>query len=618
MTNLETNSARSRLSLILAAAILVQTFLGGNGALGRNLPGDGNAWQLITMEKNISEGAANGTEKFPAVESGTCPVETCPVEASPTEQGMYDGQSREEFSRPMAHGQNAEEINARETKNASEGEKFPRVRSGTRPIEYGEHEKRHYKEFLKLMAYGRNAEEINAREAKNALEGEKFPRVGSGTRPIEWGVYDGRRHREILDLLNYERNVREINSEKTENAARKTPTGIKELLETYRLEANGKLTIETKESSGAAGEVDKSLEAWLNDRLGVDRVKAIETKESSVAPSGGVTEKEAEESQGTNSSTREETAPAAGERKKDDSSKLKLQERDGRITSISIGNARTIFSDLAALARANGNKKLWTAVSYARLGHGESASKTNARSLRIGYSPLAADSSRSLAVIVSIDKSGTFLKKKNGGALRGKLTSTGASIALRGAASGIASYANLSTNALLYYGYGYNKAGPRRSVSRGRGSFNSHSLGLALGLDYKIELGQTYSLVPTLTIDYLRSSLGERKGGFSSLSLSSVAINYGLEGTMALTKLLELTLGLGYSQMIALGSHRDLYRDRDSLNLSLKLAGRLEGGNRLALALTYRTAEGAAGPVAVFQKGFSSLGRFGIGLEWSL
>ncbi|MDR3079216.1 MAG: autotransporter outer membrane beta-barrel domain-containing protein [Rickettsiales bacterium] len=299
-----------------------------------------------------------------------------------------------------------------------------------------------------------------------------------------------------------------------------------------------------------------------------------------------------------------------------DSGQLKLQEGDSRITSISIGNARAIFSDLAAGARANGGKRLWTAVSYARLGHGESASKTNVGSLRVGYSPLAANSSRSLAVIVSIDRSRTSLEEKNGDALEGELTSTGAGIALRGA-SGIAD-GNFGLGTLLYYGYGYNKASLGGAISKDLGSFNSHSLGLALGLDYRIELGRAYSLVPTLAVDYLRSSLAEREGGLSSLSLSSVTINYGLEGTMALTKLLELTLGLDYSQVIALGSHRDLYRDRDSLNFSLELAGRLAGGNRVALALAYRTAEGAAGPVAVFQKGFSSLGRFGIRLDWSL
>jgi hypothetical protein len=297
-----------------------------------------------------------------------------------------------------------------------------------------------------------------------------------------------------------------------------------------------------------------------------------------------------------------------------DPSQLKLWEGDSRIISVLIANSRSLFSDLAALARANGSKKLWTAVSYARLGHEESASKTNATSLRVGYSPLAADSSRSLTVIVSLDKYGTSLGEKNGDALEGELTSTGIGITLRGTNSIADSNFVLAT--LVYYGYGYNKASLGGAISRDLGSFNSHSFGRALSLSYRIEMGKTYSLVPTLTIDHLRSFLASRNDDLSNLDLGSAAINYGLEGSMTLTRDLELALGLGYSQIIAIDSYN---RDRNSLNFSLRVAGKLpKGGNRLVLALAYRTAEGAASLSAVSQKGFSSLGRFSLGLELDL
>ncbi|MDR1494424.1 MAG: autotransporter outer membrane beta-barrel domain-containing protein [Rickettsiales bacterium] len=399
-----------------------------------------------------------------------------------------------------------------------------------------------------------------------------------------------------------EREVSEAKEKEIEGKVVKKEVEIREKEENESNEIeNEKCEVATKEE--VEEEVEEDVEEEVNNRVeekeAKDKVvkKEVEIIENGEKESNEIEKKEAKQRSFARDISRDSSQPRL------------LEEGDAGIVGILFANSRNIFSRVSNEARINGKNRQWVIVDYYRTSHKNLASKTNSIGLTAGYSPLMVDDNYSLTIILS----GTSLEGENSDSLKGELGTTSIGAAIRGRVKMVG---NLGTSAIAYYGHNFNKASLDGVIAKKMKNYSSYDLGFGFGMDYELKINKIYSLAPAVTVDYLNSRRA-RQDDLSERQLTSINLNYILDNSISISNTLEMTLGVGYSQMITLGKDKSLYRDVDSLNFSVRLDRRLSnGGGKLSLNLVYITVDGADGLVNVFRKGFSGFGKIGLGLGW--
>ncbi|MDR1425743.1 MAG: autotransporter domain-containing protein [Rickettsiales bacterium] len=236
-----------------------------------------------------------------------------------------------------------------------------------------------------------------------------------------------------------------------------------------------------------------------------------------------------------------------------------------------LASSRALFSKTIANVGANKNNSYWVDINYNEFKHDEEISMGSVGVI-FGASPIL-EKNYSISGFVNIALIDSLLPKENtkSGKSQGNLVA--------GGITGRYTICNLDMDALIYVGYSNNDL--ELVTNEKKKDYGSHDFGLAFDFGYRFDINEAFSLKPLVQFSYLNSNIIKEK------TLESYFVKGSLESSVIISKTIGATLDIGYNHLMrSQGTGKDLYRDKDRLDITLRLEKSLINGDKAALGLT--------------------------------